>query len=503
MRRTKFTINETSSQNYPSSKELTERLRFRRHARNLQSIDSKKEEQNKSTNFPLSSNQLPKTETSPSSTEKYKKFKGRFTKKNLSKNELNKKNNEEEEKQSLKIIKKNEIINSEIKDTVKCYICFDTINNPKMCPNCHRMACEKCLYNWFQIEHKKNCGFCREKVNFNDMISVPFMSTVVNFVEKIFDDKDENNKIIIEQLRECCSDHPDEKLYYYCLDCKKGYCKTCFVFFGNEKYKHLNHNIIEYEQYKNLNFASFKLNEEKINKKIKGFEDYIKRCESYKKAYEFERILGNKVIISLQKEFNRLIDDNIRIINDQILKIKSYIEYYENDKKEITEVYWKFVKNCKNDFNECQKMAQNLVYKIENDISKKLISGKDIEKFNEMTQNIQMRTYQTKLGEFNHENFFLSKSLKLGNSPYDIIIDNRLRNEVLITLMIPKEKITFGHNFTSFIFIRKKGGETETYELEESKEDLENFYYKKRIPWNYFGESVFKIKAVLYDFYFH
>ena len=148
-------------------------------------------------------------------------------------------------------------------------------------------------------------------------------------------------------------------------------------------------------------------------------------------------------------------------------------------------------------------MEKKLIYKIENDISKKLISGKDIEKFNEMTQNIQMRTYQTKLGEFNHENFFLSKSLKLGNSPYDIIIDNRLRNEVLITLMIPKEKITFGHNFTSFIFIRKKGGETETYELEESKEDLENFYYKKRIPWNYFGESVFKIKAVLYDFYFH
>ena len=501
MHRTKFTINESSTQNYPSSKELTERLRFRRHGRNLQSIESKKEEQNKSTNFPLSSNQLPKTETSPSSTEKYKKFKGRFTKKNLSKNELNKKNNEEEEKQSLKIIKKNEIINSEIKDTVKCYICFDTINNPKMCPNCHRMACEKCLYNWFQIEHKKNCGFCREKVNFNDMISVPFMSTVVNFLEKVFDE--ENNKNIIEQFKECCPNHPEEKLYYYCLDCKKGYCKTCFVFFGNEKYKHLKHNIIEYEQYKNLNFSSFKLNEEKINKKIKGFEDYIKRCESYKKAYEFERILGNKVILSLQKEFNRLIDDNIRIINDQILKIKSYIEYYENDKKEITEIYWKFVKNCKNDFNECQKMAQNLVYKIENDISKKLISGKDIEKFNEMTQNIQMRTYQTKLGEFNHENFFLSKSLKLGNSPYDIIIDNRLRNEVLITLMIPKEKITFGHNFTSFIFIRKKGGETETYELEESKEDLENFYYKKRIPWNYFGESVFKIKAVLYDFYFH
>ena len=36
---------------------------------------------------------------------------------------------------------------TEIKDTVKCYICFDIITKPKMCASCHRIACEKCLYN--------------------------------------------------------------------------------------------------------------------------------------------------------------------------------------------------------------------------------------------------------------------------------------------------------------------------------------------------------------------
>ena len=40
---------------------------------------------------------------------------------------------------------KEENITTEIKDTVKCYICFDIITKPKMCQYCHRIACEKCL----------------------------------------------------------------------------------------------------------------------------------------------------------------------------------------------------------------------------------------------------------------------------------------------------------------------------------------------------------------------
>ena len=489
MRRTKFPPNNSPNQNNLTR---TANRKFIRHNRNFQSLNYN--EQNSTS---LIQNTSPNHNTTffytPSSERRFKNHYQKFS------NELNK-IDEEEKQQSQKKIE-NETITTEIKDTVKCYICFDNINNPKMCPFCHRFACEKCLYNWFQVQHKKNCGFCRKKVNFNDMISVPFMSTVVNFLEKVFDE--ENNKNIIEQFKECCPNHPEEKLYYYCLDCKKGYCKTCFVFFGEEKDKHLKHNIIEYEDYKKLNFSSLKLSEEKIDLKIKTLENYIKKCNSYKEAYEFERTLGNKVILSLKKEFNNQIDENIKIIDEQILKIKSYIDNYETSKKEISEIYWDFVKNCKKDFKECQKMTQNLLSKLEDDLSKKIISSKDIEKFNEMSKSIQMTTYQSKLGEFNHENMFISKSLKLGNSPYDIIIDNRLRNEILITLMIPKEKITFGHNFTPFIFIRKKGEETKTYELEESKEDLENFYFKKRIPWNYSGESIYKIRAILYDFYFH
>ena len=96
----------------------------------------------------------------------------------------------EEEQKKEEILKEEndnqDNLGSEIKDTVKCYICFDKITKPKMCPHCHRIACEKCLYNWFVNLNKKNCGFCRKSTNFSEMVAVPFMDIVVDFVDKFF-----------------------------------------------------------------------------------------------------------------------------------------------------------------------------------------------------------------------------------------------------------------------------------------------------------------------------
>ena len=420
----------------------------------------------------------------------------------LSIDSLNKNNNlneiEEEEKQ------KEENLTSELKDTVKCYICFNIITKPKMCPHCHRIACEKCLYNWFMIEQKKTCGFCRENVNFYEMVSVPFMSTVVDFVEKVFE-KDKDGEIkFSETFQEFCPNHPNDKLFYYCLDCNRGYCQTCFVFFGEEKDRHVSHNIIEYEQYKNMNFKTLKSYEDKINLFINKINENIKRCNSYKSCYEYERNQGNKLIENLKSEFNRQIDSNIHLIEEEISKLQAFKESYEKYKLELNKYYAEL--SNKNPINSniyaYQKMSQNLINKLSSLTSKKLYSSKELEKLIDLSRGMQVRTYLSKLGEFNHETIFFCKNLKMGDSPYELIIDNKKRNEVNIKLVIPKNKITFGHNFSSFVFVRKKGCEANTYELEEGKEDDNCFYFKKKIPWDYFGESIFKIRGILYDYYF-
>ena len=149
-----------------------------------------------------------------------------------------------------------------------------------------------------------------------------------------------------------------------------------------------------------------------------------------------------------------------------------------------------------------KKCLKKLINNLSSLTSKKFYSTKEIEKLIDLSKGMQVRTYLSKVGEFNHESMFLSKNLKMGDSPYQLIIDNKQRNEVHINLIIPKSKITFAHNFKAFVFISKKGKETNTYELEEAKEDINYFYYKKKIPWDYFGESIFKIRGILYDYYF-
>ena len=404
---------------------------------------------------------------------------------------------EEEEKKKEEICAE-ENIGSEIKDTVKCYICFDKITKPKMCPHCHRIACEKCLYNWFVNLRKNKCGFCRENTKFNEMVSVPFMDAVVNFVEKFFNKRNNLSEKINNEFLEYCPEHRNEMLYYYCLDCGKAYCKTCFVFFGEEKDKHIGHSIIEYEKYKNMSFPLLKKNSDKLENNIEHVQENIRKCLAYKQVYEHERRVGNQLINNLKNEFNKEMDGIISSINDQIKKLKEYINEYEKCKKEVEDFYGLL----KRKNNNSDKSCESLIIKLTKINQQKFFSSKDIDKFIDFSKNIHLNTYQSKIGEFNHENIFLSKGLKMGSTPYEIVIDNKQRNEVQISLLMPKVKTPINHNFQALCFIKKKGENIQSYDLDEYKEDENCYYLKKKIPWDYFGQSIFNIKGILYDFYF-
>jgi len=349
---------------------------------------------------------------------------------------------------------------------------------------------------------KDKCGFCRLKCNFSQMISVPFMDAVVSFVDKFFNTEKKYSKVVDKEFLEYCPEHKNEMLYYYCLDCGKAYCKTCFVFFGEEKDKHIGHSIIEYEKYKNMSLPLLKKNTDKLEANIQRIEDNIKKCMAFKKSYEHERRVGNIFLNNLVNEFNKQIDISIALIDEQIKKLKEYIDEYNKYKKEV-EYFYGDIKHKKNSgATTADKSCESLIIKLTKINQKKFFSSKDIEKLSELSKNIYVNTYQSKFGEFNHENIFLSKGLRMGNSPYELMIDNKQRDEVQISLIIPKEKSPIYHNYQAFIFIRQKGECIQTYDLEEMKENENNYCLKKRIPWDYFGQSIFKIKGILYDYYF-
>ena len=293
-----------------------------------------------------------------------------------------------------------------------------------------------------------------------------------------------------------CPEHKNQMFYYYCLDCGKAYYKTYFAFFSEEKDKHIGCSLIEHEKYKNMSF--FEKNTDKFENIFINVKENIRRYLSYKQVYEHERRIGNKLIDNLKIEFNKQIDGIINLIDIQIDKLKDYINEYNKYKKEVEDFY----DLLKHKNNNSDKSCESLIIKLTKINQHKFFSSKDIDKFIDLSKNIYLNTYQSKIGEFNHENIFLSKGLKMGSTPYEIVIDNKQRNEVQISLLMPKEKTPINHNFQAFCFIKKKGEGIQSYDLDEYKED-ENFYYlKKKIPWDYFAQSIFKIKGILYTFYF-
>ena len=427
-------------------------------------------------------------------------------------NNINNINNNKSLKEVMEL--PNENLGNEIKETVRCYICSQKITKPKMCPKCKHISCEKCLYNWFIKNQNKNCKFCKEPMDFYKMIPVPFMDTVIDFVEKVIEDnkiQDEDEDVKNNEINEInnkiennnninendyCSTHPKELLHYYCTNCNKAYCKVCFVFFGKEKDKHIGHNIIEYKNYKPFNISDFDNEQKKLNDNIFRVETLINRCLSYKKVNDFQQKSINNFMDIFIKEYNKKMDTIQNQLDNKIKDLKKILENYQNNKNEMDN----FIKN-KNEIFDGIK-GRNILNKLTKINGMKLFSGKEIEKEFNTTPDIFFNSYQTKISEINHENMFLCKPLKLENSKCELLIDNKAKNCVNVNLIVPKDRTLLKHWYKGFVVVRKKGDIAQIYELDDTKEVKEFFYLKKSIPWDKNGEQVFKVRAILLDCYF-
>ena len=275
-------------------------------------------------------------------------------------------------KQKEEIIKKrkeDEEKRSQIRDLFKCYICYNQLQNPRMCKFCKKMACEQCLKMWFQT--KKSCGFCRAKIVFMDTIKVPFdndfSSYFMDKVEKqsiISNEMDYNvinsqNKGILDNeyspdgskdynyedyKNDICIEHKI-KYEYFCVQCNKNYCSKCLVFFNDSTKKHENHLILPLnESTKNESVNEYKklnITKENIDKLINLCNLKIKElyCEKKQNIKFFDLIknnLDNKYYNCLkyfknknnemklkEEECTRAIETTFNALNN-IIKLKDY-----------------------------------------------------------------------------------------------------------------------------------------------------------------------------------
>ena len=92
---------------------------------------------------------------------------------------LRKKEEEEKEKEK-----------NDIRDKLKCFICYGKVVNAMMCPYCKKLACEQCFK---KILEKKNvCSYCNSILPFNELVKLPMLDDFTNFFINNMEQNDEN-----------------------------------------------------------------------------------------------------------------------------------------------------------------------------------------------------------------------------------------------------------------------------------------------------------------------
>ena len=180
---------------------------------------------------------------------------------------------------------KGKIIN-EITDIIKCYICLDKINQPKMCYFCHRLACGECIRKW--LLQKNTCGFCRRRVTRLDFVDVPFMKNINSLIEynKNLEEKKANLEDINKKLEEklnsnICNKHK-EKFLYYCINCNKKLCGKCTSFINKDARVHQDHKIFEFSELEKSQYIDIVNILENKEDKINIIDKNLEKCEEIK-----------------------------------------------------------------------------------------------------------------------------------------------------------------------------------------------------------------------------
>ena len=111
---------------------------------------------------------------------------------------------EEAKKQSIKNVEekitkvkgKIESIQTKLKESTMCSICYDDIEHTSVAPCCNTKYCLKCISTW--LKDNKNCPFCRSTIDMNSLIIVT-EDVVQKKKREELNTKLENLKYIIEK----------------------------------------------------------------------------------------------------------------------------------------------------------------------------------------------------------------------------------------------------------------------------------------------------------------
>ena len=248
-------------------------------------------------------------------------------------------------------MKKEEELENQIRDHLKCYICLTKVMKPKMCKFCKKICCESCIDKWL-LNHDY-CGICKHNVTQQDMITLPFLDDMSTYFINNIDshpknhpninniNKEINNNNINSQSlqnknnlnkkedKNICPKHKS-KIDYYCIQCNKYFCSNCLVFFSDEGQKHKNHLILQIAKMNNLGIREA-VNEYKKLPETKNVLDHLIGLINLKiKENEIKKANTTNFMNYIKDLYLKKIDENTGELNKMLVNLKTQKDSIEN-----------------------------------------------------------------------------------------------------------------------------------------------------------------------------
>ena len=375
--------------------------------------------------------------------------------------------------------KKEEELENEIRDHLKCYICLTKVMKPKMCKFCKKICCEACIDKWL-LTHDY-CGICKHKVTSQDMITLPFLddmsSYFINNIDNHPKNKEKNINNIINQEknnnneqnilnsekennREICFLH-NNKIEYYCVQCDKYYCSSCLVYFSQEAQKHKTHLILQVSKMNDLGIKEA-VNEYKKLPQTKKFIDHLiglinlKLKENEIKKAQFINFMELIKNLNLQK-----IDETSQELKKMLVQLKSQKDSVESSIMSIPNGFNNIVNN--NDYVQGSFVSQELkkINKIDTSIEG------EIKEKSKINPKLFVENYETELleieipygGQYNEGLEIANIKLNIMPNFPSRLIMNYLQEQVYISFCVDINLPLNAPNypkFYSYIIFRNK-----------------------------------------------
>ena len=365
-------------------------------------------------------------------------------------------NNRYEEEDSFFLLKNlNESLNKDLSqsvlDLVKCFICYNQVDDPLSCPKCNNFACKKCLELYFGNQRSKKCPMCKQTIAMKELKK----NDIISEVEKILN-KGENKKNKIEELAALIEEK--KNLWQYQADNITEILNRIF------KYQE---SLEEYKKEYEIFFV-------KCQKVIeKTFEDYITKTEELVKSLlSYNKLatesIANYDMISKKNKDNYYNNKNIR---DMINEIVNMERKHFNDKNyEETE---KFVKS--------PIKVVPLISQLH--IKEMIITKNDVIKFPKITRT----GFHYKVGDFKIVYSFNSEN------DYKSICEfsSNVKNNINACFLVTQNKVS-------------KNGEQNVYTMKLIKNENNHYEYECEIPFDEFNindKNSVKLKTDVLTFY--